>query len=260
MDGYEYARKHIEDAERLSRELGGTDRDVKKYFFALPPHDLNAILIAYGKQFGDGEEEYARGTMPRWKSGKVKMSGTIAERLYKLLPPRMPIGEKYKLTEGLWTHFGPSSKKRLRIGLTADLKDVVAEIDKHINEVVTSHRIPEAMEARFHWLSAGDVEVKQHLLNHIRGLERKLVSDAARLQLPVMIEHLKSNVGDLTHRMAQTLKVGKHELELLIDRDFEGVALEEWKPDSTPARPSTSGNGWVFWLIVVAAIIYWLSR
>jgi len=30
MDGYEYARKHIEDAERLSRELGGTDRDVKK--------------------------------------------------------------------------------------------------------------------------------------------------------------------------------------------------------------------------------------
>ena len=259
-DGYEYARKHIEDAERLSRELGGTDRDVKIYFFALPLHELNAILIAYGKQFGDVAEEYARGVMPRWKSGQVKMSGTVAERLFKLLPPRMPIGEKYKLTEGLWTHFGPSSKKRLRIGLTADLNEVVAEIDNHINEVVTAHKIPKEMEARFHWLSDGDVEVKQHLLNHLRGLERRLVSDGARLQLPVMVDHLKSNMGYLTHRMAQTLKVGKHELELLIDRDFEGVALEEWKPASTPARPSTSGNGWVFWLIVVAAIIYWLSR
>lgn len=259
-EGYEYARKHIEDAERLSRELGGTDRDVKSYFFALSPHELDAILIAYGKQFGDMSEQYARETMPRWKSGKVKMSGTVAERLFKLLPPRMPIGEKYKLTEGLWTHFGPSSKKRLRIGLATGLNEVIAEIDKHINQVVTSHKIPKAMEARFHWLSDGDVEVKQRLLNHLRGLERKLVSDGARLQLPVMVEHLKSNVGDLTHRMAQTLKVGKHELELLIDRDFEGVALEEWKPASAPARPSTSGNNWVFWLIVVGAIIYWLSR
>lgn len=241
-DGYKYARKHIEDAERLSRELGDTDRDVKKYFFALPPHELNVILIAYGKQFGDVAEVYARDAMPRWKSGKVKMSGTVAERLFKLLPPRMPIGEKYKLTEGLWTHFGPSSKKRLRIGLTADLNEVVAKVDKHINEVVMAYKIPAGMEARFHWLSAGDVEVKQHLLNHIRGLERKLVSDAARLQLPVMVEHLKSNVGVLTHRMAQTLKVGKHELELLIDRGFEGAALEEWKPNSTPSRPSTSGN------------------
>lgn len=259
-DGYERARQHIEDAQRLSRELGGTDVDVKRYFFSLPPNQLDAVLIEYGERFGSQPEEYARNTMPTWKSGKVKMSGTVAERLFKLLPPRMPLGKKYELTESLWSHFGPRSKKRLRIGIAADVNLAFVEIDRHIEEVVTAHHIPQEMEARFEWLAQGDVNLKQQLLNHLRGLERKLVSDGARLQLPVMIEHLKSNAGTLTHRMTQTLKIGKHELELLIDREFDGVALEEWKPPLSPAKTATGGNGWTIWLLVIAAIIFWLSR
>lgn len=45
--GHERARQHIEDARRLSAELGGTDKDVKEYFFSLPPHSLRLILDAY---------------------------------------------------------------------------------------------------------------------------------------------------------------------------------------------------------------------
>ena len=187
------------------------------------------------------------------------MSGTVAERLFKLLPPRMPLGEKYKLTESLWAHFGPSSKKRLRIGITADVNMAFVEIDRHIEEVVTAHHIPKELEARFEWLAQGDVNVKQQLLNHLRGLERKLVSDGARLQLPVMIDHLKSNAGALTHRMTQTLKIGKHELELLIDREFDGVALEEWKPPVS-IKTATGGNGWMIWLLIAAVIIFLLNR
>ncbi len=259
-DGYERARQHIEDAQRLSQELGGTDVDVKRYFFSLPPNQLDAILIEYGKRFGSQPEEYARNTMSSWKSGKVKMSGTVAERLFKLLPPRMPLGEKYGLTESLWAHFGPQSKKRLRIGITADVNMAFVEIDRHIEAVVTTHHISQEMEARFEWLAQGDVNVKQQLLNHLRGLERKLVSDGARLQLPVMIDHLKSNAGTLTHHMTQTIKIGKHELELLIDREFDGVALEEWRPPLSSAKSAASSNGWIIWLLIIAAIIFWLSR
>ena len=53
-DGYERARQHIEDAQRLSRELGGTDVDVKKYFFSLPSNQLNVILTEYGEKFVKG--------------------------------------------------------------------------------------------------------------------------------------------------------------------------------------------------------------
>ena len=56
------------------------------------------------------------------------MAGQTAERLFKLLPPRMPLQAKYKLTEGLWKHFGPSSRKRLRIGLDARLEDVLEKL------------------------------------------------------------------------------------------------------------------------------------
>ncbi|MCG3769986.1 MAG: hypothetical protein JW384_01119 [Nitrosomonadaceae bacterium] len=54
--------------------------------------------------------------------------------------------------------------------------------------------------------------------------------------------------------------VGKHELELLIDRDFDGVALEEWTPPLLPAKKATGGNGWIIWLLIIAAIIFFLSR
>lgn len=263
-DSYDYAQRHVEDAERLSSELGGTDVDVKQYFFSLPEKQLDAILVEYGTTFGSRPEEYARETMTSWKTGSRRMSGTVAERLFKLLPPRMPLHEKYKLTESLWKHFGPKSKRRLRIGLTADLNAAVIAIDKHIEQVVTFHQIPKEMEARFDWLAHGDVGVKQQLLNHLRGLERKLVSDGARLQLPVMVDHLKTSAGDLTHRMTQTLKVGNHELELFIDREFDGIALEEWKPPVAPAKAPAKGtsseNVWVIWLIVIGAIIFWLSR
>jgi len=259
-DGYERARQHIEDAKRLSQELGGTDVDVKEYFFSLPTNQLNNILIEYGERFGAQPEEYARNTMPRWKNGTVKMSGTVAERLFKLLPPRMQISQKYKLTESLWSHFGPRSKKTLRIGLNADIELALAEIYRHIEKVVEAHNIPKEMETRFEWLAAGDVNVKQLLLNNLREAEKRLVSEGAKLQLPVMIEHLKSNAGVLTHRMTQTLKIGNHELELPIDREFEGVALEEWKPLSAPPKSNTRAKGWIIWIIIGILVIFWLGH
>ena len=50
--------------------------------------------------------EYAANTIPKWRTGRVQMGGMIAERLFNLLPPRMPLAVKYKLVEGLWHHVG----------------------------------------------------------------------------------------------------------------------------------------------------------
>ena len=256
--GYERARQHIEDAQALTRELGGTDEDVKRYFFALPPAQLASVLDAYEQSFGASARSYAEETMPRWRRGDVSMSGTVAERLFNLLPPRMPLSEKYKLTESLWQHFGPRSKKRLRMGLEADPDEVTAAARDHLEQVVASYQIPVELERRFNWLSAGDVGVKQHLLNHLREQERSLVVEGARLQLPVMLEHLKSEAGENTHRMAQTLVVGRHELELLIDRDAVAIVLEEWKPPvvaRTMIATASGGGDWMTWAFVIGAII-----
>ncbi len=249
--GQEIAQQHKREAAELSRELGGMDSDVKQYFFNLPEASLKKILDEYEKRYGSSARQYAALTMPTWRTGKRTMSGMVASRLFDLLPPRMPLAAKYKLTEGLWQHFGPSSKKRLRIGLDADPSAVHDAIRTHLDNVVVSHQIPQQLEARFNWLSSGDVAVKQQLLNHLRSQERALIAEGARLQMPVLTEHLKSDAQALTTRVAQQLRIGKHEIELLIDINATGIALEEWAP---PPRPTSAARDdsswyWVFWLI-----------
>lgn len=257
----ERALQHIEDARRLTAELGGTDKDVKDYFFSLSPTELQGILNEYERRHGHAAREYAEVTMPKWRAGIVTMSGTVAERLFALLPPRMPLASKYKLTEGLWRHVGPSSRKRLRVGLEVDLEAVLTAVRNHIEEVVVNYRVPENLERRFNWLAGGDISVKQQLLNHLRQLEKAHVVEGARVQLPVMLEHLRSDGGSHTHRLTQTLKVGKHELEILPDKSFSGVALEEWKPSSlSSATAYGCFSSWWFWLLVAVFIFYTLIK
>jgi hypothetical protein len=260
--GYERALQHIEEARQLSEELGGTDKDVKDYFFTLPPAQLAPILDEYERRFGKDKREYAELTLPKWRTGRVAMSGLVASRLFSLLPPTMPLPQKYKLTENLWRHVGPSSRKRLRIGLDSDLNAVVSAVRAHIEDVVIHYRIPDGLERRFQWLSAGDVGIKQELLNHLRNMEKSLVIDGASLQLPVMLAHLSGAEGINTHRLAQVLKIGKHELEILVDTDSTGVKLEEPAPIYRTVSAATTGQkgNWFFWIVAALGVLWLLSK
>jgi hypothetical protein len=262
-DGYEFARAHIEAGQQLSRELGGTDEDVKKYFFGLPDTDLKIILDLYEHHHGLKARQYASSTIKKWKSGRVKMGGQTASRLYKLLPPLMPPQSKYQLIENLWKHFGPSSKKILRIGLDANIPQILDIVRQHIEEVVRRYKIPENLERRFEWLSAGDAHVKQELLNRLRNMEKSVVVEGARVQLPVMLEHLRGEQGKDTHRLVQVLIVGKHELELSLERDFSGVALIDPPTRRTASYNSGSDTSWwsaVLWVLGAAVLLFLMFR
>jgi hypothetical protein len=262
-DGYVFARAHIEAGQQLSRELGGTDKDVKDYFFGLPDRDLKIILDLYEHHHGSKAREYASATIKKWKSGRVKMGGQTASRLFNLLPPLMPPQSKYQLIENLWKHFGPSSKKILRIGLDADVTQILDVVRQHIEDVVVHYKIPDNLERRFEWLSAGDTHVKQELLNRLRAMEKSLVVEGARVQLPVMLEHLRSEQGKDTHRLAQVLIVGKHELELSLEKDFSGVALVDPPTRRAASYSSGSDTSWwsaLGWLLVAAVVLFLMFR
>jgi hypothetical protein len=252
--GRERALQHIEEARQLSVELGGTDEDVKQYFFLLPPAELAHVLADYGARHGEQARAYATEAIPKWRDGRVKMSGMVATRLFRLLPPRMPLQEKYRLTTNLWRHVGPSSHRVLRVGLDAELSDVLGKVHSHITDVVVHYTIPDGLARRFEWLSAGDIQVKQQLLNHVREMEKSLVVEGARAQLPVMLEHMRGN-EEITHRMAQVLQIGKHKLELLVDKASTGATLEDpsivSRVSAVTSPTSSSGSGWG-WIILVA--------
>lgn len=253
--GFEKALEHIQEAEKLTRELGGTDQDVKNYFFSLPSIELKKILNKYELAHGSAAREYAEKTFPSWKSGKVHMSGMVAERLFNLLPPVMPIEAKFQLTESLWKHVGPSSNKKFSVGVDVNLGDISNRVKSHLEEVVTHYQIPSSMEARFNWLSQGDVAVKQQLLNHFRQQEKALLSEALRTQLPVLIDHLNSEKGSLTTHAAQVLKVGKHEVQVVVTDGVNGVS------ETAPVRIQESSDySWIWWVVGIIFVLWLLSK
>lgn len=185
------------------------------------------------------------------------MSGLVAERLFNLLPARMPLGEKYRLTEDLWRHYGPSSRKVLRVGSDSTLEEIVTVAESHIDEVVTEYQIPQVLEQRFRWLSADDIGVRQQLLNHLRQMEKDMVVQAVRMQLPVMLEHSQSERGNLIHRIAQVVRVGKHELEVVIDRQGAGINLEDPSVAYRRMGAGNGGNGLVWLALGAIALLIW---
>lgn len=253
--GRERALEHIGAAKRLTAELGGMDQGVKTYFFDLPPIEFAAMLDDYQQVYGSKAREYATKTITKWRTGRVQMSGVVAERLFNLLPPRMPLEVKYKLVEGLWHHVGPSSKHRIRLGADANVAEVTELARSKITEFVVNYKIPANLELRFNWLSAGDVSVKQMLLSHIQEVEKTVVLEVVRAQVPVMLDHLRS-AGSHTGRLAQIVRVGKHELELLMDKTVTGARTED---PSAPIRSMRQGNPYIFFVSVfIAALVIFL--
>jgi hypothetical protein len=254
--GHERARQHIEEARQFTEEMGGADADVKQYLFSLSDRELTQILDAYEARHGKPARDYARTTIRKWKDGRVQMSGDTAKRIFDLLPPRMPLSLKYQIVEKLWRHYGPSSRKHLRVGLDADLNAVVGVVRNHIEQVIVHHSIPERLEQKFNWLAAGDVHVKQQLLGHLRHRERSLVVQGAQMHLPVMMNHMREH-GDSTHHIVKVLNLGKHELEVVIDKTFSGIRLSD-PPVRTPQFSrslGTSDNRWLWWVIGIALVI-----
>lgn len=252
--GLERAKQHIREAEELSRELGGTDEDVKNYFFSLNGNQLKEIFDKYEKDFGASPREYAQKTYPRWKSGRTHMSGLVATRLFNLLPPFMPLQQKFQLTESLWSHIGPSSSKIYGIGMNADLDELRQIIEKHLEGVVIHYKIPDSLEKRFSWLCQGDVNIKQQLLNHFRQQEKKLLSEVLETKLPILIRNIQGAAGELAVHTKQTLNVGKHEVQIIISDNNNGIT--ERSPADLEETKDFSGIWWflaigvMLWLIV----------
>ncbi|MEX2598794.1 MAG: hypothetical protein WD533_03970 [Dehalococcoidia bacterium] len=246
-------RRHIREAEELSTLLGGTDQTVKQFLFSLPPDQLNQLMDEYGRLYGEAARQYALETIPKWRSGRVTMSGMVAERLYRLLPPMMPYETKYEIAAELWKHTGPVSRRTLRFGPDALQGEVVDNIVTHLTKVVPNHSIPSALALRFKWLTQGDVVAEQHLLNQLRQMDVKLVSEAALLQVPNMINHAFGPAAEQISRFEHELTVGNHKLKLIADQKQTGCQFEAY--DSATASSSTNDWSWLIWSALIIGFI-----
>lgn len=233
--GKERARQHIEEARRLSQLLGGTDVDVKNYFFNLPEHELNDVLDEYERKYGRAKRSYAEHALPQWRRRRKQMSGLVAERLFNLLPPRMPLSVKYDMVRTIWEAHGPRSVARFTIGPDCELEAASREIEQQLLHEVTQYEIPEPLESRFNWLSSGDVKIRQTLLNHFLDQERALLAADARNRTRMILDHFTRN-GQWTGSVKQDYRIGNHRLEIIFDPHASGI-------QKGPPRPAMAAQG-----------------
>jgi len=234
--------------------MGGTDKDVKEYFFSLSPDQLDEILAEYGREYGASKQEYARDTMGDWKSGRRKMSGLVAKRLFDLLPPRMPVRKKFELAENIWQHFGPSSRHHFAVGPDAPLSAVVDYVSAALDKQVTEYNIPENVKNRFNWLSQDDVGLKEQLLNHFRQLEKNLARAKLETEVPVLQRQVRENTHT-TGSARSVLQINKHEFSVWIDPKLTTEVKEGQPVQPAYSRGSSMPWGWIIAALVAGLLI-----
>ncbi len=236
----EAAKRHIADAHAFSAEVGHTDEVVKEAFFSLPSASLNNLFNRYGDTWGEVAADYARQTFPKWRNywkrrrlggahrwqpDEVQMSGTVAVRLFALLPPLLPTREKHKIVEAIWKSYGPRSQKYVYLGPDCDSERVISAIDGHFSNQKVLYAIPKHLEDRFDWLSDNDVTVKQQLLNHFMNEQRRSAVASARLNIPMMLEQMKGEASAHISALSHTVFVGNHHVEVKADPLRTGFVL-----------------------------------
>lgn len=256
--GYEKAKQHIEEANRLTAELGGTDKDVKKWFFSLNSSQREIIFRKYGAKYGATKEEYARVAFTDWKIGKKKMSGLVAERLFSLLPPMMPTKVKYELVENLWKHVGPSKKVLVMAGTNSPTETIISIVEKEVASLTTSWTVPEQMTKRFNWLAQNDSTVYQQLLAHIKQKEKELGETVLADHIPQLKAKFQNEIGETTSRLSYVIDVGKQMVELRLEGNGDTVEVVDWYTAGSKSTSIVSkNNSWIWWILIgIAAIVF----
>ncbi len=247
--GIERANQHIREARELSRELGGTDEDVKRYLFGLSTPELRLILDAYEREHGKEARRYAEDTIPAWRSGSRKMSGQNAARLYKLLPRFMPLERKYALVESLWEKQAPRSEYSVAFGPNIDAQEVGKLVEQHVTATVTGHTISDALQCRFIWLADGDAQAMQQLLNHFLMRDRQQAITTVRAEVALILQNARGDSALQAFR--RELRVGGHTVHIFLDPLATDVKL-------TPGAPKFKVRldySWILALCIVAAVV-----
>jgi hypothetical protein len=249
--------RHIDEAASFSAEVGGSDRIVKDAFFSLSGKSREYLFEEYAGLYGGPARDYAIKTIPKWRSGGVRMSGMVAQRLFALMPPYLPIEQKHLIVETIWKRYGPRSRNFMYIGPDSTAGAVVAEIERYFTNLSVLYNIPANLESRFDWLSDNDVTLKQQLLNHFLNEQRKAAIQSAKLNVDMILAAMKSADAGQILKLVHTVFVGNHQLELRADPLRVGYLFSDLDRQEVKPKPTFKWSvGFVAAAFIIAA--FWL--
>lgn len=167
-------------AIELSLRYGDLFQAVKDAFLSMPYEELNILLEEYRAAEGDDAYDYARRTIHKWRSGRVRMTGETMSRLLDLVPRHLPIAKKLDLVKQL-RHLAYCRQKKLKINLRLrtdrPLEHTLEAVSKLVIKQVNM-AVPDGLTEIQGWLYANDtVALQQLLIEQEREMLYALVAD-----------------------------------------------------------------------------------
>lgn len=198
-----YNRSRDSQRQALSSTFAGIDQDIERIFLSLPTRQLESIFSRYGKEHGASALTYARRTYDKWKTSQVRMSGQIAERLLKLVPPYLSASERFDLVKKLRAaHLRPShqslstSPQTWRVDLAPLIRDIVTRS--------SSFELPASMVNRVKWLANGDATATQKLLaaaEQEEALVRLRYLEVEFQRINALVQKLNGTHSSIRHKI-----------------------------------------------------------
>jgi len=158
-----YWRQHSSERDQLSAAVGGIDKDIERIFLNLPTHKLESVFMRYGREHGSSALSYARNTYPSWKSGAVRMSGMVAQRILNLVPTVLDSDIRFDLVKKVRDAHRTKVNKHVR----CEPHEWRTKVAPEVGELLASSsrfQLPASAVSRIRWLADGDSQAAQRLL------------------------------------------------------------------------------------------------
>jgi len=155
--------RNISEREQLTAIAGGIDGDIERIFLNLPSYKLESVLTRYGREHGSPALSYARKTYPKWKSGSVRMSGKVAERLLNLVPTVLDADTRFELVKKL----RDAHRSKINRHVQCEPHEWRSRVAPEVAELLASSsqfELPQSAVNRIRWLADGDSQAAQKLL------------------------------------------------------------------------------------------------
>lgn len=173
----------------LRSTLGDAVGDIRSKFLALGSADMQRLLHGYGSRYGEKAAQYALKTLPKWRSGAVRLSGQTMERLVELVPPFLSAAERIVLLEKIVE----KNRKHaphvcVRVDATTPTAGL-AELDRALAGMrhtdLLAHLPPKVMDVAT-WLYANDITAARAVIANMESRENETVRAAAQREIDLL--------------------------------------------------------------------------
>jgi len=173
--------------------LGAAAAQTLEVFFNLGEQIVGQMMTEYRRAYGERKAEYLRKAYSQWRMGKRAVSQVVRERLLDLLPPFLPLDQKYQIIKAIYKSSLTITTLDFLLRSEKDIEVVREAVRQHVSRpdaTVVQSIVYEIAS----WLSDQDAQICLAMIDRLKQEEERLLSQQALSQIQMLTDFV-SRVG-----------------------------------------------------------------